>query len=195
MHGDVDINRLVIEYNKNGNQEVFSMILKQTENMIYNTIKNCKTHEKDDLYQVGAFGLLKAIKTFNIERNVKFTSYAYEIIKNEIYFYLRKNKNNYNLLSIDYIIKDIEGEEVKLIDIIPGDENVEDEIIKNEEQYKLYQLIEKFGKNKKIKLNVINLILKGEKERDISIICGISRSYVAKIKREFIKYAKNNISI
>ncbi|MGF7184556.1 RNA polymerase sporulation-specific sigma factor [Desulfitispora alkaliphila] len=48
--------------------------------------------EYDDLFQEGCLGLLKAINKYNDEKNVKFKTFAYTCIDNEIKMYLRKRK-------------------------------------------------------------------------------------------------------
>ena len=46
-------------------------------------------YDYDDIYQVGALGLIKAIKNFNSEYNVKFSTYAVPMILGEIKRFLR----------------------------------------------------------------------------------------------------------
>ncbi|NLX90083.1 MAG: RNA polymerase sporulation sigma factor SigG [Firmicutes bacterium] len=45
----------------------------------------------DDLFQVGCIGLIKAIDNFDLEQNVKFSTYAVPMIIGEIRRYLRDN--------------------------------------------------------------------------------------------------------
>jgi RNA polymerase sporulation-specific sigma factor len=45
----------------------------------------------DDLFQVGCIGLMKSIDNFNVERNVRFSTYAVPMIVGEIRRYLRDN--------------------------------------------------------------------------------------------------------
>ncbi len=45
----------------------------------------------DDLFQVGCIGLIKAVDNFNIDLNVKFSTYAVPMIIGEIRRYLRDN--------------------------------------------------------------------------------------------------------
>ncbi len=46
-------------------------------------------YDYDDIYQVGALGLIKAIKNFNSDYNVKFSTYAVPMILGEIKRFLR----------------------------------------------------------------------------------------------------------
>ena len=45
----------------------------------------------DDLFQIGCIGLMKAIDNFNLELDVKFSTYAVPMIIGEIRRYLRDN--------------------------------------------------------------------------------------------------------
>ena len=48
--------------------------------------------EKDDLLSIGAFGLIKAVDTFNFKQGVRLATYAARCIENEILMHLRSNK-------------------------------------------------------------------------------------------------------
>src|SRR5690554_6560865 len=45
----------------------------------------------EDLISIGSIGLIKAVNTFNPEKNIKLATYASRCIENEILMYLRKN--------------------------------------------------------------------------------------------------------
>lgn len=56
----------------------------------------------DDLFQIGCIGLIKSIDNFDINQNVKFSTYAVPMIIGEIRRYLRDN----NLIRVSRSIKD-----------------------------------------------------------------------------------------
>ncbi len=61
-------------------------------------------HESmDDLFQVGCIGLVKAVDNFNLELNVKFSTYAVPMIIGEIRRYLRDN----NAIRISRSVRDL----------------------------------------------------------------------------------------
>ena len=45
----------------------------------------------EDLISIGTIGLIKAVNTFKIEKNIKLATYASRCIENEILMYLRRN--------------------------------------------------------------------------------------------------------
>lgn len=64
------------------------------ENLIYSIInKYSYYYDKDDLYQVGVIGLIKAYNNYSKNFNTKFTSYAYTYIFGEVVKYINDNKN------------------------------------------------------------------------------------------------------
>ena len=50
-----------------------------------------RTHNLDDLFQVGIIGLMKAIENFNVDLEVRFSTYAVPLILGEMKRYLREN--------------------------------------------------------------------------------------------------------
>ena len=55
----------------------------------------------EDLISIGTIGLMKAINTFNPEKNIKLATYASRCIENEILMYLRRNSKTKMEVSID----------------------------------------------------------------------------------------------
>ena len=55
----------------------------------------------EDLISIGTIGLIKAINTFNKEKNIKLATYASRCIENEILMYLRRNSKTRLEVSID----------------------------------------------------------------------------------------------
>lgn len=77
----------------NGNLKLVLSILKAYSN---------RTDNMDDLFQVGCIGLIKAIENFNLEFDVKFSTYACPMIIGEIKRFLRDN----NSVRVSRSIKD-----------------------------------------------------------------------------------------
>ena len=55
----------------------------------------------EDLISIGTIGLIKAINTFNPDKNIKLATYASRCIENEILMYLRRNSKTRLEVSID----------------------------------------------------------------------------------------------
>ena len=69
----------------------------------------------EDLISIGTIGLIKAINTFNPEKNIKLATYASRCIENEILMYLRRSSKTKAEVSIDEPLNvDWDGNELLL---------------------------------------------------------------------------------
>ena len=76
----------------------------------------------DDLTSIGTIGLIKAVGTFNMDKNIKFATYASRCIENEILMYLRKTQKTKTDVSLDEPLSvDKDGNELVLGDIVGTD--------------------------------------------------------------------------
>ena len=77
----------------------------------------------EDLISIGSIGLIKAIETFNTEKNIKLATYASRCIENEILMHLRKTSRMKGEVSLDEPLNsDPDGNELLLSDILGTDE-------------------------------------------------------------------------
>ena len=87
----------------------------------------------EDLISIGTIGLIKAINTFNPQKNIKLATYASRCIENEILMYLRKNNSKRIEISIDEPLNvDWDGNELLLSDILGTDSDIVYQDIENE---------------------------------------------------------------
>ena len=69
----------------------------------------------EDLISIGTIGLIKAVNTFSVEKNIKLATYASRCIENEILMYLRKTNPQKMEVSIDEPLNvDWDGNELLL---------------------------------------------------------------------------------
>ena len=79
----------------------------------------------EDLISLGTIGLIKAVNTFNADKNIKLATYASRCIENEILMYLRKTNNQKTEISFDEPLNtDWDGNELLLSDILGTDEDI-----------------------------------------------------------------------
>lgn len=78
----------------------------------------------EDLVSIGTIGLVKAINTYDIRKNIKLATYASRCIENEILMHLRRTNKLKNEVSIDEPLNtDGDGNELLLSDIIGTEED------------------------------------------------------------------------
>ena len=148
----------------------------------------------EDLISIGTIGLMKAINTFNTDKNIKLATYASRCIDNEILMFLRKNKKRNSEVSLeDSINFDSEGNELKLEDVFGTEDNVVEKSIESKDD-KI--LLEKEVKNLASRdRNIIEQRygLFGQKEltqKELADKLNISQSYISRIEKRVIKKLK-----
>ena len=152
----------------------------------------------EDLISIGTIGLIKAINTFDTNKNIKLATYASRCIENEILMHLRKNTKIRNEVSIDEPLNvDWDGNELLLSDILGGDPDQVNKEIEGEVDRKLLNsAIDKLTSREK---NIMELRfgLKSGKEKtqkEVADMLGISQSYISRLEKKIIKRLKREIS-
>ena len=148
----------------------------------------------EDLVSIGSIGLIKAINTYNLDKNIKLATYASRCIDNEILMFLRKNKKRRGELSLeDSLSFDSEGNELRLEDVLGTDDDIVTRGIEEENDKKmLYEEINKLPKRDQ-EIMVLRYGLKGKDEmtqKDVAKMMGISQSYISRIEKKVIKKLK-----
>lgn len=83
--------RQLVKEAQNGSEEAKSALIAENSPLIKSIIKRFqgKGLEYDDLYQLGCLGFVKAIKNFNPDFNVKFSTYVVPMVIGEIKRFMR----------------------------------------------------------------------------------------------------------
>ena len=121
----------------------------------------------EDLVSIGTIGLIKGIKTFSMDKNIKLATYASRCIDNEILMYLRKNKKVRTEVSFDESLSfDAEGNELHLEDILGTEPDIVTRNIEKETEKNLVmEEINKLGKRDR-EIIMLRYGLMGKKEID-----------------------------
>jgi RNA polymerase sporulation-specific sigma factor len=84
-------NAALLERVRNGDKHAENMMVEQNMGLVYSIVKRFsgRGYETEDLTQIGAIGLIKAVKKFNSEYGVQFSTYAVPMIAGEIKRFLR----------------------------------------------------------------------------------------------------------
>ncbi len=90
---------------RNGDEAAREALISGNLRLVLSVIQrfNNRGENVDDLFQVGCIGLMKAIDNFDLEQNVKFSTYAVPMIIGEIRRYLRDN----NTIRVSRSLRDI----------------------------------------------------------------------------------------
>ena len=143
--------------------------------------------DKDDLLSIGAFGLIKAVDTFNFKQGVRLATYAARCIENEILMNLRSNKKYKETSSLYTPIgEDKEGNEIRLCDIIEDPSpSITDKILLEEHNNNLKEALKILNERE---LDIISRRFGlndhfVETQKEIAKSLNISRSYVSRIEK------------
>ncbi len=152
----------------------------------------------EDLISIGTIGLIKAINTFNPEKNIKLATYASRCIENEILMYLRKNHNTKSEVSIDEPLNiDWDGNELLFSDILGTDDDVTSRRMEENTDKELLSIaIRKLSaREKKIMQMRFGLSNTEEKtQKEVADELGISQSYISRLEKRIISKLKKEIS-
>lgn len=152
----------------------------------------------EDLVSIGTIGLIKAVRTFCPEKNIKLATYASRCIENEILMYLRKTSSKRNEISIDEPLNvDWDGNELLLSDILGSDPDIVNRDIEFEDEKNLIiRTINSMGERERTIMSM-RFGLNGEKEhtqREVADILGISQSYISRLEKRIIEKLRKEIS-
>lgn len=144
----------------------------------------------EDLISIGTIGLMKAIGTYRMEKNIKLATYASRCIENEILMHIRKISNQKAEISLDEPInQDGDGNELLLSDILGTGE---DEIFAPlEAAADLTALRQALGElpGRERELIGMRYGLDGQKEltqKEIAQKFGISQSYISRLEKKIL---------
>lgn len=179
IEGDLEAKHVLIERNL----RLVAHVIKKYQHLDENT---------EDLLSIGTIGLIKAIVSFNPNKNNRLGTYAAKCIENEILMMLRAKKKISKEVSLyEPIGTDREGNEIQLFDIIESPEDdAFTQLTLKENICLLYSRIESELSPRERLVLKMRYGLYGEEEytqREIAEHLGISRSYVSRIEKSAIE--------
>ncbi len=151
----------------------------------------------EDLISIGTIGLIKAVNTFCVDKNIKLATYASRCIENEILMYLRKNSSLKNEISIDEPLNiDWDGNELLLSDVLGSDgDEIGREIEHEDERYLLNSFVVKLPPRER-QIMEMRFGMNGYEEytqKEVADTLGISQSYISRLEKRIIVKLKKQI--
>lgn len=153
----------------------------------------------EDLISIGTIGLIKAVNTFKIDKNIKLATYASRCIENEILMYLRRDVKRKSEVSLDEPLNvDWDGNELLLSDILGTDENVISKNLEDEVDRRLLRMaLNKLSERERVIIEMrFGINTQDGKERtqkEVADIMGISQSYISRLEKKIMKRLKKEI--
>ncbi len=146
----------------------------------------------EDLISIGTIGLMKAINTFNPEKNIKLATYASRCIENEILMYLRRNQKIRTEVSLDEPLNmDVDGNELLLSDILGTDSDVISKGLEEEIDRQLLKEAIKVLTGREKTIVQLRFGLDGDgrekTQKEVADMMGISQSYISRLEKKIMK--------
>ena len=144
----------------------------------------------EDLISIGTIGLIKAIGTYRLDKNIRLATYASRCIENEILMHIRKISGMKVEISLDEPINlDCDGNELLLSDILgtDGDEiarPLEDDV----DLCVLRQALKELPTRER-EIVLLRFGLEGRKEltqKEVAEKMGISQSYISRLEKRIM---------
>ncbi|HIU68490.1 MAG: RNA polymerase sporulation sigma factor SigK [Clostridiales bacterium] len=183
----------IMQQLRDGNEENRELLIVHNLRLVVYIAKKfeSKSAATEDLISIGTIGLMKAVRTFDPNKNIKLATYASRCIENEILMHLRKVSGSKTEISFDDPLSvDWDGNELLLRDILGSEP---DEISRNVE----------YEDEKRLLCDVVNALpererdlmnkrfgLNGEKEhtqKQLADLLGISQSYISRLEKRILE--------
>ena len=144
--------------------------------------------DQDDLISIGTIGLIKAVNSFDAEKQARFSTYASRCIENELRMQFRKVRRTPTALSLQEPLDGQEGG-LTVMDVITDSFLLDEDYESREEQSRLRQLVDGLqGRERQVLL--LRYGLAGQPaltQAQVGELLGISRSYVSRIEKKAVE--------
>jgi len=183
-----------------GDMEARNILIERNLRLVAHIMKKyyAQAADQEDLISIGTIGLIKAIGTYRMEKNIKLATYASRCIENEILMHIRKISGQRAEVSLDEPINmDYDGNELLLSDILGTEEDMilrplEDEV----DLVILRQAVRELPERER-EIIYMRFGLGGRKEqtqKEVALKMGISQSYISRLEKRIILRLKREIT-
>lgn len=152
----------------------------------------------EDLISIGTVGLIKAVNSFDSDKNIKLATYASRCIENEILMHLRRVVRMRAEVSLDEPLNvDMDGNELVMADILGTEPDTVGKELETEAECRLLnEALERLTKRERVIMQM-RFGLGGVDERtqkEVADILGISQSYISRLEKKIIFRLKKDIA-
>lgn len=176
-----------------GDVQAGNILIERNLRLVAHIMKKYYAQESDqeDLISIGTIGLIKAIRTYRPDKNIKLATYASRCIENEILMYFRsKRKSSQDVSLSDYIETGNDGTALSLMDVVCEEDDLLEQLDTRESTRQLYQEVEQVLTEQERQVIIYRYGLYGrpaQRQREVAKSLGISRSYVSRIEKRALE--------
>ena len=150
----------------------------------------------EELISIGTVGLVKAISTFNSDKNIKLATYASRCIENEILMFIRKTTHRREVSIDEPLSVDWDGNELLLSDILGSDsDTVTRDMEEDEERRIVREAVSDLTERERIIVE-LRYGLGGTEpltQKEVADALGISQSYISRLEKKIMGCLRKKI--
>jgi len=186
---DPEEEKQYIERSVAGDLEARNKLVEHNLRLVAHIIKKYYTQAGDqgDLISIGTIGLIKGISTYKPEKGARLATYASRCIENEILMHFRSMKKTAGDLSLNESIDGGgDGDSLALIDVIASPDDMLEDLSSKETYARIRQYVRERLTKREANIITMRYGLDNtppKTQREIAVVCGISRSYVSRIEK------------
>jgi len=189
---------LVTMFQNNSDLSAKSKLIEHNLRLVMYIAKKFENNRLDmqDLVSVGSIGLIKAVDSYKLDKNIKLATYASRCIENEILMFLRKANKSINDLSLDDgLVNDEEGNNLSLGEMIPDDKSITEEMERNDQKIYIINAIKQLN-DREQKIMCMRYGLNGYDEltqKEVADTMNISQSYISRLEKKILNKLKKDM--
>ena len=151
----------------------------------------------EELISIGTVGLIKAVNTYNSEKNIKIATYASRCIENEILMFIRKSSQRKREISIDEPLSvDYDGNELLLSDILGSDSDTVYKKMEEDEERKIVrEAVMDLSERERVIIELRFGLGRDEEltQKEVADALGISQSYISRLEKKIMHRLRKKI--
>lgn len=185
---------------KEGSADARALLIERNLRLVSHIVKKyySKTNDTDDLISIGTIGLIKAIDSFNPDKNIRLATYASRCIENEILMHFRNiRKNSTDIYLGDSIEIDKDGNPLTIQDTISDSTDLAEDLETKIKWEKVAKYIKNMDDEREKEIIILRYGLDNKKpltQREVAQRLNISRSYVSRIEKKVLNDIKKRIN-
>ncbi len=185
---------------KNGDNEARSKLIEHNLRLVVYIAKKFENTgiSVEDLTGIGAIGLIKAVNTYNCDKQIRLATYASRCIENEILMFLRRSSKIKGEVSFDEPLNvDWDGNALLLSDVLGTEADiVYKDMDEKDDVAVLRRLVNELAPREQeiIKLRYGIDCPKELTQKEVADKLGISQSYISRLEKRIIKKLKKDMT-
>ena len=191
--------QLALEALERGDEEAKQLLIERNLRLVVFIARRFENTgvNLEDLVSIGTIGLIKAIGTYRMDRNIKLATYASRCIENEILMHIRKIAPLKAEISLDEPINmDYDGNELLLSDILGTEEDMILKPLEDDVDLRLLRKAVRELPEREREIVTMRFGLEGRQEltqKEVAQKMGISQSYISRLEKKIMLRLKKEL--